>query len=819
MVANAEKPSLKPNVQDLQGDVIDCLEKIVELMGRARDILSGERHGENSGEKYGVFQQEIKNAVQNVKQLELRMAVVAPMKAGKSTIVNAIVGQDLLPSRNAAMTTLPTEIIFKDGIQEPVLILSKEIQQVFQNTLDSLNSEIREDGEEIIQEKTAQYPHLLELLEEIKSQSLSISHGSVTGRERITEQLTKLNDIVRLCSVIEPTKNPLSQLFDVIRIETPFLSSQEASQTEQLGKLVIIDTPGPNEAGENLRLTAVVEEQLKRSSIVLIVLDFTQLNNEAAEKVKKQVQPIIDLIGKDNLYVLVNKVDQRRKGDMSPEQVKEFVYADLNLSESSQTERVFEIAAIRAFTAAKYLLECQQNNHLDLDDNAKGLKTAEALAQEVFGIDWEEDLEEATIQQLQKKATRLWTKSGFDIFLEKAINALMESAAPRCMLSALNLSRNGLVSIRDNLKLRSNAIAQDEEKLSEEVKALEADLKRLEVCRTKLREVDKRKASLQDNINEILIIFKQKSQVSIEDYFAKEDYARSSAIQKIDIKFRDFFAKSISDVIVFPKWFSQNVNSKIEYKPKEILEFDTEREAERFAEKAVFWAKQRAEKLLSGFRHYTEQEITKARQELIELLEKETKPIIEQARIRLGKKFDIDLELPPPTIDSNTDFSSIRPTVSSQTRYVDQGYETKTVEARSWKHWLWIVPFYEQIQVKKTDKKVPYYTVTLKDLINQINQSIDTNVSTINQKITEYLNQDFQDRMDTYFKGLDDYLRQYRDSIRQAQQDQQLSLEKKTELTQKLSTLIPETSEYLKKVDVRLKHTKSLMPQASKNLE
>ncbi len=468
MVATADKSSLKPpNVQDLQRDVIDCLEKIVELMGRAKDILSGERTGDNSGEKYGVFQKEIKNAVQNVKQLELRMAVVAPMKAGKSTIVNAIVGQDLLPSRNAAMTTLPTEIIFKDEIQEPVLILSKEIQQVFQDTLDSLNNKIREYGEEIIQEKTAQYPHLSDLLKEIKSPESFISDGPVTGREKITEQLTKLNDIVRLCSVIDPIKDPLSQLFDVIRIETPFLSSQEATQTEQLGKLVIIDTPGPNEAGENLRLTAVVEEQLKRSSIVLIVLDFTQLNNEAAEKVKKQVQPIIDLIGKDNLYVLVNKVDQRRKGDMSPEQVKEFVYADLNLSESSQTERVFEIAAIQAFCARKFLYEVQQKP----DAQIETLETAQALAKETLGTRWESRLLKSTLEDLCEEANYLWEKSGFDTFLEKAINAYFQDRMDTYFNGLDNYLRQYRDSIRQSQQDQQLSL-EEKEQLTQNLNAL-----------------------------------------------------------------------------------------------------------------------------------------------------------------------------------------------------------------------------------------------------------------------------------------------------------------------------------------------------------
>ena len=38
------------------------------------------------------------------------MTIIAPMKAGKSTIINSIIGQELLPSHSAAMTTLPTAI-------------------------------------------------------------------------------------------------------------------------------------------------------------------------------------------------------------------------------------------------------------------------------------------------------------------------------------------------------------------------------------------------------------------------------------------------------------------------------------------------------------------------------------------------------------------------------------------------------------------------------------------------------------------------------------------------------------------------------------
>lgn len=75
-----------------------------------------------------------------------------------------------------------------------------------------------------------------------------------------------------------------------------------------------------------------MKNQLQRSSIVLIVLDFTGLNNEAAAKIKRQVEPIIKLLGKENLYILVNKLDERRKRSMTREEVRRFVTHDLQLS-------------------------------------------------------------------------------------------------------------------------------------------------------------------------------------------------------------------------------------------------------------------------------------------------------------------------------------------------------------------------------------------------------------------------------------------------------------------------------------------------------
>ena len=54
---------------------------------------------------------------------EMVLAVVGTMKAGKSTTINAIVGQEILPNRNRPMTSVPTLIRHVPGKTEPVLHL------------------------------------------------------------------------------------------------------------------------------------------------------------------------------------------------------------------------------------------------------------------------------------------------------------------------------------------------------------------------------------------------------------------------------------------------------------------------------------------------------------------------------------------------------------------------------------------------------------------------------------------------------------------------------------------------------------------------
>lgn len=420
------------DVSNLQTDSLALLNQINLLLNR---------YGKSS-EKYHNYQQQITHQLQLVKDLELRMTIVAPMKAGKSTIINAIAGQELVPSHSAAMTTLPTELVFNTQLTAPVLTLSPVLVTEYQTMIQQLQDVMETQGTQWIQTQMKEYPHLKPLLEKIAT-GIAINPQTV-GQPAIIETLAILNHLIRLATLLMPDRQPLS-LTELPRIETPLRQLPDLATLQS--NLVLVDTPGPNEAGENLRLKAVVEEQLQKSSIILIVLNFTALNTEADEAVKREVEKVVQLRGKDNLYVLVNWIDQRKPDGMTSEEVQAFVTAKFDIE---TTDRIFETSAVKAFLATNFLQALQPSSELPLPQ----MKMARLIAEQTLGIDWQEELQRISVDQLKAKAEKLWLTSGFAPFLEKAIKNLMLEGSHRCLRNALEMGQNCLMELKEELRLQ-----------------------------------------------------------------------------------------------------------------------------------------------------------------------------------------------------------------------------------------------------------------------------------------------------------------------------------------------------------------------------
>jgi hypothetical protein len=130
------------DISALQKDIITGLESVKDLLDKAIQRLYT-KDG-NQEQHFAQQLENIKGEIEKVKKLELKMAIAAPMKAGKSTIINALIGQELLPTRNTAMTTLPTEIAFSRNVSEPTLKIPDH--DIFKQAWENVYKRIQEEG-------------------------------------------------------------------------------------------------------------------------------------------------------------------------------------------------------------------------------------------------------------------------------------------------------------------------------------------------------------------------------------------------------------------------------------------------------------------------------------------------------------------------------------------------------------------------------------------------------------------------------------------------------------------------------------------------
>lgn len=444
------------------------------------------------------------------------------------------------------------------------------------------------------------------------------------------------------------------------------------------------------------------------------------------------------------------------------------------------------------------------------------MKTARSLAQEVFGIDWEEELEEAILEDLKSKANRLWKKSGFDPFLNGAINNLMAEAAPRCILSALKITRSRLMEVNKAVQLRSSAVNQDAKKIQNEIEFLSSDLSQLEWCLIDLEEqVEKIKKSLSKKLDTTLKKLKLDAEKSIQDYFldrfAKriEQFNKSNSnslnniFQQMDIAARKLLltpiplANDISSIV--PESISRLLKYEVALRGRNEFEFITKQEAEEFAAQLVAEAKQIVETLLYKTIKEIEYDIINVQEDLINFLKQQTKGVIENACNRLNQSFAIELELPPLLLeDMEADFGNI-------TDYTIEQQEPFNVVKV-------VVNFFKKLfNNNYTEENTNKYIVSLEQTVFQFNQSIEIKILDTQKQINQYLDDDFQVRISQFFEELKRYLQNYKDSLSQALKDQNLSLSEQEEVKQKLLPLIEETSKLLKNLEQKQEFTYKLM--------
>ena len=238
------------------------------LLQYLKEFRDGLRIQGDESQGLQSIENEINTALNALQDQKYQVAVIAAMKAGKSTFLNSIIGADVLASETAACTICRTDVRhikpgetpklleYREGERKPVILVEGDAGQIQQKFL-LRTREIREQGNP---DNTTRFEieHPIEAISEL---------SSLTG-------------------------------------------------------FTLVDTPGPNEwESANFNINALKQtalEALRTCNAILFILNYASYkDNAVADLFKDVVENRKDFIEENNgkIYFILNKVDQKTERD------------------------------------------------------------------------------------------------------------------------------------------------------------------------------------------------------------------------------------------------------------------------------------------------------------------------------------------------------------------------------------------------------------------------------------------------------------------------------------------------------------------------
>jgi len=461
---------------EYKNDAIKILETQIDMLSNIEsDILHNENSTQNNKESKGIlniekcneFKEILKGEIHKLQSFDVVLAVVGTMKAGKSTTINAIVGREILPNRNRPMTSLPTLICHnKNQVKPKITFNAKPINDFLSSVNEALKSYE-------IEKPTSEISHLINFIQDGKN-----FKNQYEGETHIFDFLQLLNDLVRLTAILNEIAEKAVLKFpydsykniDALPIIEVAFKLEESFETK--GRFMLLDTAGPNEAGHK-ELLDLLREQLQRSSAVMLVLDYSQLNSEAEDSIKNELEDIPS-IQKSRLFALVNKFDQKSANSDDAEATKNHIFNNL-LKDKIEFKHIYPVSSQRAYLANRMF------SSLSNDENKPDYKAGSWVADfasRAYGEDAEEDYEEASMKKLHKSAEKMLERSSISSPLSEVILNMQKNAPYIALQSALSGSSEVFEKLHNFFNIRGH-FANREKMNADEIAALDKTIENL----------------------------------------------------------------------------------------------------------------------------------------------------------------------------------------------------------------------------------------------------------------------------------------------------------------------------------------------------
>lgn len=752
-----------------------------------------------------------------LEHLDMVLAVVGTMKAGKSTSINAIVGAEVLPNRNRPMTALPTLIRHTPGVLVPRLRFEKI--KPLNDLLKHLHSAVKKANDTTRKELESD-ADMRQLLSQIAQQKPFVNQHS--GEEGIFEFLKGLNDLVRLCFVLKESGVQAHFPFDayssvdtmpVIEVEFSHLKGIQAAQ----GRLTLLDTPGPNEAGQE-HLRKMLREQLKKASAVLAVLDYTQLKSDADEDVRKNLMEVAET-AKDRMYALVNKFDQKdRNSDDAPTVRK---YVSQTLMKGTMTgDDVFPVSSKHGYLASRARNEIERHGKLNLQE-----AWAKDFAEEAFGRRWEKYAEDP--KEVKEGADELWQGSGFAQPLDQVIVKAHRNAALVALRSATSKLADTAKEAGDFFSLSRDALTMDAKKLQKNIDNLQQDIDSINQVEADTDEKLKHAlTSMKQGIHAEAKTVQGKIQGTLQDYLKKGKSLEAALVEQTEMAARKEqernaqnplsalrkVVKKAAGIEATTQRTSGTRNHRIDGAEKNsIVTFQKKEEANDFRaniEKSIRHLFEAAER---DFQFCIEQGIAHFNDDLDSERKNSLERIKESAQKNLDG-FDIEIRLPKPKpISLDTSVAGIlKDAVEEKTKEVTRRRRQKS----SWgticrwfgtDDWGW-----EEYKVDED-----YYEVDLNRIFESSNQGVKTLFDSAQSALNKDVYPQLHAGVDEFFKIFREKIEHIRGDLMKSIQDHRLSEGQKKEILVHSTQMAKETSNLEKDCKTLDERAKSLFRQES----
>ncbi len=334
--------------------------------------------------------------------------------------------------------------------------------------------------------------------------------------------------------------------------------------------MTLLDTPGPNEAGQP-HLQKMLSEQLARASAVLAVMDYTQLKSISDHEVRQA----ISVAGKSvPLYALVNKFDQKDRNSDDEEQVKAMISGTLMKGNISPGQ-IYPVSSMWAYLANRARYE--MNAHERLPD-PQDQRWVQDFAEAALGRRWRTaDLDD--IEHIRHAADLLWEDSLFEQPIRKLIYAAYANASLFALRSASHKLLNYAQNAREYLDFRHQGLTVAFEALELNISRLEEDMALLHTRQCGVSDEVKHEVEQMLNATDnFMTLQKNALQQAIAHVFSRHTILDLAGIDPLNLPREE--SEAMHQLVLEDEGQAQNVLSKIRASC-ELIMLDTQAKISR----------------------------------------------------------------------------------------------------------------------------------------------------------------------------------------------------------------------------------------------